>query len=145
MRLEVSPASEDDGVWLRDRLLHREPERVLWAQDSLGSEDRQEIAEPHNTQGVTVSDRRHLNDLAPDQLQPRIRRESTLFPRAFELFDGQELLLDRHRHEPPPPPFYSVSETEMLSHRFAWRELCRVFPRSGSSGPCVPLGLPGIL
>src|SRR5207237_912183 len=99
---EVCAAAEDHGIRLRDRSELGQLKRALNAGNPLGLQVGQEVAKIHDTEEMRVLDRRHLNDLPADELQPGIRGERSIVPRVLELLDRPKLLLNRHRHEPPP-------------------------------------------
>ena len=65
------------------------------------------------------ADQRHLNDLPTNEFQPRVRGKDAALRHPMVFVERYEPLLDRHRHEPPPPPFYAVSKAGILSHGFA--------------------------
>src|SRR4051812_41206283 len=113
--LEVQAAAEHHGVRLGDRSERGQLQWVLGAQDALGPEIGQQVAEPHDTESVRVPDRRHLNDLSTDELQPGIRGERSVVPRVLEFLDRPELLLNGHRHEPPPTSILHSLREESLS------------------------------
>src|SRR2546430_15373175 len=79
---------------------------------SIAYADHEMLVELSNTRCVAVTDRRHRDDLARDQLQPLVFAEDPDLDHAL-VFVRRELprLLDFSRHDDAPPSVYDCQPT----------------------------------